>query len=186
MLRISFGKKIPIATCQIQRKKDKKFEQATIYEYDCSEKSDMQKIKYVFWGKTNSAPWKYACEIWADACDKFKPFLKEHKLTGIYTIENSKKQTICICDTYEDEKEIKVRYIESKKDSSYKYAGQNMLAMLAKKVVRTNKKDLFINDGQPEAEIFYKEKCGFNIVGTNPENDNGIDYNLVQKEIPHF
>ena len=34
---ISFGKKIPLTTCQIQDKKTGKFVPATLFEYDCKD-----------------------------------------------------------------------------------------------------------------------------------------------------
>ena len=43
-MNISFGKKIPIAQCQIQNLATKKFEPATIYELDCHDESDLLEV----------------------------------------------------------------------------------------------------------------------------------------------
>ena len=46
---ISFGKKIPLTTCQIQDKKTGNFVPATLFEYDCKDEDDILEI--VFTGK---------------------------------------------------------------------------------------------------------------------------------------
>ena len=46
---ISFGAKIPIAKCKIQNKESGQFENATVYEYTCSDKSDVEKIKRIWY-----------------------------------------------------------------------------------------------------------------------------------------
>ena len=42
---ISFGAKNPIAKCKIQNRETGKFENATVYEYTCTDKSDIEKLK---------------------------------------------------------------------------------------------------------------------------------------------
>ena len=44
-MQISFGKKIPIAQCQIYDNQQQKFVKAVISEFDCKDKSDITEIK---------------------------------------------------------------------------------------------------------------------------------------------
>ena len=182
IMQISFGKKIPIAKCNIINKKTKKPENATIFEYECNSRSDLERLSML----AEDKKWEYGYCIWSNGYNKNHSPNSIYGQVGVYSIEDSKGRTVCICDTVEDEKEIIVKHIESRKNSPYKYAGQNMLAMLAKKVITTNREDLFINDGQPDAQDFYKVKCRFDIVGSNPKDEDGIDFEMKREDIPHF
>ena len=182
MNSISFQAKIPIAKCQIYDTQKKSQETATIYEYDCKDRSDIRSIIAI----AQNGEWEYGYNIYGNAWNKAHPSRPFHKHARIYSIENQKGKTICICDTQENHEEIIVKHLESHKDKNYKYAGQNMLAMLAKKVIDTKRECLFINDGQPEAQDFYTNKCGFEIVGSNPNDENGTDYELKREDIPYF
>ncbi len=46
-------------------------------------------------------------------------------------------------------------------DKNYKYAGQAMLASLAKSMEKNNDSLIFINDPADSARSFYIDKCGF-------------------------
>jgi len=182
MRHISFGAKIPIAKCNIINKKTKKPETATIFEYECNSRSDLERLSML----ADDKKWEYGYCIWSNGYNKNHSPNSIYGQVGVYSIEDSKGRTICICDTMEDDKEIIVKHIESRKNSPFKYAGQNMLAMLAKKVIKTNREDLFISDGQPEAQDFYELKCGFNTIGTSIKDPDGIDYEMKYKDIPYF
>ena len=42
---ISFGRKIPVATCQVKNLEKNKFTPATVYEFDCRDRSDMEELR---------------------------------------------------------------------------------------------------------------------------------------------
>lgn len=180
MLQINFGKKIPIAVCQVQNTKTKNFEKATIYEYDCKDKSDLDELK-----KLAEKEFGFGYCILSNANKKANPTKAQHRNCRIYTIEDESKRTICMCDTNENEKAIVVKHIESANNKKYKYAGQNMLAMLARKVIQEGKRELFIFNIFDEAQEFYIDKCGFQTV-KEPNIYNGKDLTMFRKDIPKF
>ena len=169
-MQISFGAKIPISTCNIYDKKDDKFIRATLYEIDCKDKSDLKyldKIKGI---------WKYKTQITDDAKRKYERTAKNNsKLfwrkrpahdqlliqdNQFFSIETPKKDVVCLCETAQYGKDIDVNFLESSKNDSYKYAGQAMLASLAKHIVGTNK-ILTVKIPTHEATPFYRDVCRF-------------------------
>ena len=69
---ISFGKKIPITSCQVQDKTTGNFLPATLYEYDCKDEQDI--LEVVFTGKQ----WYFSNSI-------IKNMEKKLKLNEIFT-----------------------------------------------------------------------------------------------------
>ena len=74
---ISFGAKIPIAKCKIQNRETGKFENATIYEYTCTEKADIEKIKRI----TSRQKWEYGLDFLDDAMWKKRSLKGKKHLT---------------------------------------------------------------------------------------------------------
>ena len=154
---ISFGAKIPIAKCKIQNRKTGKFENATVYEYTCADKSDVEKIKRI----TSKQDWEFGFDILNDA--SWKNFVfetdKSWHNNHFYSIENNRRKTIGLCETVERDS-IAVELLETQKDKLYRFVGQTMLAALANKAF-SGFNSLIIPNALPKALDFYKKTCGF-------------------------
>ena len=161
---ISFGAKIPIAKCKIQNKESGQFENATVYEYTCSDKSDVEKIKRI----TAKQDWQFGFDIYNDARWKnyiLEKDLKKHSYrvnsTHFYTLENSRRKTIGLCETQENDALV-VDLFETRAKRKYRFVGQTMLAVLARKVLDSSTNSfLVIQNALPRSLDFYKKVCGF-------------------------
>ena len=160
----------------------KEKEVATIYEYECNCKSDLDRLNNI----AQTQKWKYGFCIYANAYNKRYAINSIYRNVGVYTIEDKSGKTICICDTMNDEDEIRVKHIESSQDKKYKYAGSNMLKMLGVKVLDSGRNFLTINDAQEEALGFYIQKCGFDILGVNIDDDSGLDLTMGREDLANF
>lgn len=181
MLQISFGKKIPIATCQVQNNETENFEKATIYEYDCKDKSDLDELSEL----AEEDNFDFGHCIWAHAYEKAHPTKQKHRTISIYAMENENNETICLCHANKDNEKIILNHIESSKNKKYSYAGQNMIAMLAKQVIQANKKELYVSNILEEAREFYICKCGFETV-YEKNIYGGRDVTMFKKDIPTY
>lgn len=181
MLQISFGRKIPIATCQVQNNETENFEKATIYEYDCQDKSDLDELNEL----AENGYFDFGHCIWAHAYQKAQPTKSEHRNINIYAMEDESGETICLCNASKDNRRIILKHIESSKNKKYSYAGQNMIAMLAKKVIQTNKKELYVSNILEEAREFYIYKCGFETVAEK-NIYGGRDVTMFKQDIPNY
>ena len=158
---ISFGAKIPIAECKIQNRKTGKTESATVYEYTCTDKSDVEKIKRI----VAREDWEFGSDIAYDAHwkntviennDKCYGFMKDYH---VYTLENNRRKTIGLCETKETDNII-VEFCETLQDKKYKYAGQTLLASIAQKACNSSL-TLIIENAATKALDFYRKVCGF-------------------------
>lgn len=61
-----------------------------------------------------------------------------------------------------------------------------MLKMLGVKVLDSGKNFLTINDAQEEALGFYIQKCGFDILGVNIDDDSGLDLTMGREDLADF
>ena len=160
MNNISFGAKLPVATCQIYNKKTKEFDSATVFEHDCKDSFDVDYFR--------NAPgkWKYQREIAEDAEMKFYyPGIFTN--SRFYSIENEDQIPIRMIefDKYDDCADVQL--FETKQRNKYKYTGSNLLATIAKEGLKEGKTSLIISDPVESAMKFYEEKCGFKrIIGT--------------------
>lgn len=161
---ISFGAKIPIAKCKIQNRKTGQFENATVYEYTCTDSSDVDKIKKI----TAKQDWQFGFDILNDMRWKnyiLEKDLKKHSYrvnsTHFYTLENSRRKTIGLCETQENDALI-VDLFETRTKGKYRFVGQTMLAALARKVLDVPSSSfLVIQNALPKSLDFYKKVCGF-------------------------
>lgn len=150
---ISFGAKIPVGKCQVLDCYSKKFVDATFYQYDCQDLEDVVEISSV------------NCD--RDCKDAMKTGIQLEHL-GIsnpgfsyYCLKDDKDRIIGLCYTYDKDGVKKVKYIASALDGQHKYAGQAMLASLAKKCLNSNTKDFIIEAALSSAWNFYEQTCGF-------------------------
>lgn len=159
---ISFGAKVPIAKCKIQNKETGQFENATVFEYTCADKSDVEKLKRI----TAKQDWEFGVDIYNDA--RWKNYIIEKGLNEnsysinnahFYSLENSRRKTIGLCETQEDAALV-VDLFETRMKNKYRFVGQTMLAVFARKVL--NGSDfLVIQNALPKSLDFYKKACGF-------------------------
>jgi len=151
-MEINFGKKIPIAQCQIQDRTTKNPTSATIYEYDCKDSSDYWDLYRI----SKEQEWVFADIIATKADDKYNGSYPDER---IYALEDKSGKTVGLCNFRENKDKIEVQYIDSKSSRKYKYIGQTMLAFLAQKALYENKKELRINNASTLAFKFYKKCC---------------------------
>ena len=155
---ISFGAKIPIAKCKIQNRETGQFENATVFEYTCTDKSDVEKIKRII----AKQDWEFGVDIYSDADWKnfASTFDKNSQNTHFYSLENKRRRTIGLCETTENEN-ITVELLETKQSNTYRFVGQTILSTLAKKAF-SKSSPLVIQNAIPKALDFYRKTCGFN------------------------
>ncbi len=184
-MEISFNGKIPVSTCNIYNKRRRKFVEATVYEIDCKDKKDADYIRNI------GGNWKYKEQIVQGIKRKHNRLTGENASFWNNAEKNSiednryfalvapKEEIICICETEPFGNEVDISVIESKKDRHYKYAGQTMLATIAKSILGRDKK-LTVKAPSNDAVIFYENKCHFR------KNRKYFGYELPQEDIQDF
>lgn len=157
---ISFGKKYPVIKCKVQDKETKKFVPVTVYEYDCSEESDLKDFKE----KSKNSNWIYKREFTRDMKMKLNSLGRENYYTTnrFYVMEN-KGEIIGMCETHDDKDGSWIEYLESPQRSKYKYIGQTLIAITGHFALKNKQPKLFINEPSVGALPFYKKTCGFRI-----------------------
>ena len=176
---ISFTRKIPVSQCMLKDLSENKPVSATCYEYDCKDLFDIAEIdnldstwdfKYLF--RTGMQA-KYLCENIGEKNDN----------AHYYCIKDSNGEIAGLCYTKSTPNTIEVKLINSKKNSNYKYVAQNMLAIIAQKVLDTGKEKLVIKQALQDVFDFYGKTCGFKI---SRQNFLGRDYEIDREDIPNF
>lgn len=159
-MNISFGKKIPIAQCQIQNIKTGKFEPATVYEFDCKDESDLVETR------KPKSQWQYANYIHENMSDKYRygAFSQDFDDCCFYILQDKNGKTIGMAQTeeiYEDAYDL--AYLDTKKGKHYKFVGQTLLATVAREVQKKSGDILSVFGAVDSAMDFYKKVCGFKI-----------------------
>lgn len=166
-MNISFGQKIPVSQCQVFDKETNKFVNATLYEFDCKDKSDIQYFKKDMrkWVYINSfisemlAKYRYYCKYRNFNCPEVQDALDELKF---YSLEDSKNRIIGFCETTGTKDTQDIYYLETNREHRYKYAGQGILASIAKLMVKSvQNPQMSISNPANSARQFYIDKCGF-------------------------
>lgn len=153
---VSFGKKIPIATCKIFDIKENGFVEATFCEYDCKDTSDYQEVKDL------SGEWFYRGTIAHGLkikTDNLKRNVQDEYSYYCLQVNNDEVLGLCCCKN--DETENNIQYITRKYSSRYKRVGQAMVAVLAKMALQAGKLRLYVSNAINEADDFYEKRCGF-------------------------
>ena len=151
--QISFSAKIPIRTCQIYDKHDKKYVPATIYEHDGKDFEDV--------GYFQNLPgrWKYKHDV---ADDIEMKFFNHAAFSDIrfFSIETDEKP-IGILEYVKYNDKNDVQFVETRNRNRYKYTGTTLLALAAQNAIKDNLPSLTISDPVEKAMPFYINKCGF-------------------------
>ena len=156
-MNISFGKKLPITTCQIYDNKHQKSIPVTCYKFDCNDKSDFQEIE-----KLNDDDWQYTCETVSNMKNKFRKTQRgQHSDVVVFTLEKQNGEKIGLCCAEDTEHSIDVNYFETRQNGEHKYAGQALLASIGTEVLNNNQGELKIHNAISSAYDFYEKICGF-------------------------
>ncbi len=178
-MQISFGKKVPISTCSIYNKEAQKYERATLYEIDCIDEDDIDYLSDI----CSDGPWEFKESIVYDARSKYLDLkyymFPSDLMTKYYSLEVKNGEVACLCETQPLYGDTNIRYIESNPYKKYRYAGQVMLANIAKLIHGTSQ-DLEIHIPTVWARSFYSKVCSFN------EDCTGFGYKLSQKDLEDF
>ena len=180
---ISFGAKIPIAKCKIQNRQTGKTESATVYEYTCTDKSDVEKIKKI----VLKHDWEFGPDIAYDAWwknsvieknDTRYDYMRDYH---IYSIENNRRKTIGLCETQEKD-DVSVEFLETLQDKKYRFTGQTLLASVAEKASHVANRLIILNAAQ-KALDFYRKTCGFT---KEIRDDDGISFVVDKPQLQDF
>ena len=160
-MKISFGKKIPIALTQIQNKRTEEFEQATIYEVDCKDESDVLEVKNDMEG------WNFPCEIALNIERKYKLQNRQNEdCHNFYILQNQNNETIGRVDIKKwDNKLFSVEWLDTKENSGYRYVGQTILATATKEAIEKGGKSFAVLAAMEDAFPFYTDVCKFTDCG---------------------
>ena len=175
-MNISFGKKIPIAKCQIQNLTTGRFEPATIFELDCKDESDLLEVV------KPSREWEYAAYIHSNMCDKvdLQKIFGNDDTDRFYILQNKYGETLGMSQVEEIyDGAYDLAYLDTKKDKQYKYVGQTLLATVAREVFKKAGDSFSVYGAVDSAIKFYEKVCGFQL------GDLGMPY-LPWDEIPKF
>ena len=154
---VSFGKKTPIMQSKIRDVWNRKQADVTLCEYDCKDYSDVKEIL------DKCDDWTYGSSFANDMNKKRERYYegREQYPNNFYVMEDKNKNIIGICETINIGEDTNIEYIESERDSGYKYIGQTMLAMVGKILLDRGGKNLCVGNPYPGAVNFYTDKCGF-------------------------
>lgn len=171
MIPVSFGKKIPIALCQIQNKKSKEFSYATIYEHDAKDKEDIDYFKNL------PKRWRFKNQV-ADNIAMKHDFRLIFENDRYFSIENKEGTPIGIMQINEDDAFTDIEYIESHARKRYSYIGTWLVAIAGIETLKKQHDKLIITDALKPAQPFYIKHCGF-------KKNNEI-LEMKEKEIKKF
>lgn len=153
---ISFGKKIPVAQTKIYDRKSADFVSATVYEYDCKDKSDFQAIDNL------KGHWSYKDVISYSMQRKHRaPNNIESYNKSFYVLEKPTGEIVGISEINNKEDKKEIKFIETQQTNKYKYAGQNLIATIAKKIIDGDEDKLVVKNPIAQSYDFYTKGCGF-------------------------
>ena len=158
-MTISFGKKIPVATCNIKNSTNMQPCHATIFEHDCADISDYEEISNL------KGHWEYKDAIAKEALKKY-----EHPIsnigTKIYSISTQTGKTVGLMETCEYNKMCSIEHLESHYKGLYQGIGTALLSFLAQQKTKQNVSHIFVTNPAKTAKKFYTEHCFFNKTDT--------------------
>ncbi len=158
-MNISFGKKVPIMQCKVVNTKTMEYIPATIFEYDCKDKTDADDINAI------DGYWFYKNEIFFTAKDKIQ-FPKKKRDIRIFSLENNKGKTIGLMQCSKNGNQCDVNLLEKRFLDKHKYVGSVLLAAAAKETLKSQADKLTVSSPVPEARDFYINGCGFKATST--------------------
>ena len=157
---ISFGRKIPRYTCQIQDKRTGEYIPATIYEYDCKDERDIEEIKKL------DRRWTFKDNIahFMDIKHSVQTYFNEKSNDSFYSMQVGKDivglAQICTSNGISN-----IDYITTKPRNEYKYVGQTLIAGIGKQILKKNGYQMTVSTAIDDAIPFYK-KIGFRDFGS--------------------
>ena len=184
-MQISFTKKIPVNTCNIYDKRRRKFVEATVYEIDCKDKSDIDYIKGMKGNWIHKDQISYGVERKHNRVTGENALFWKHaneqgiEDNGYYSLEGPNEEIICVCETEPFGREVDISFLESAKGKRYKYAGQTMLASIANNIFGSGQ-ILTVKAPANSAMGFYEDKCGFR------KNQKYFGYEMSQEDMQGF
>ena len=153
---ISFGKKIPIAQTQIYDRKSAGFVPVTVYEYDCKDKSDFQAIDNL------KGHWAYKDVISYSMQKKHRaPNNIENYNKSFYILEKPAGEIVGVSEIHNKENKKEIKFIETQQTNKYKYAGQGIIATIAKTIINGDEDKLIVKNPVAQSHDFYTKGCGF-------------------------
>lgn len=176
--KISFTRKIPIAQCNIIDKKTNQNTIATVFEYDCKDKKDIDELEKI----AESGRFEYGHCVYFNAEEKYSSQIYYSDEFGIYTVENPNGEVIGICSTRENEDGTNINFIETE-HGKYRYIGRSIIETLGKRTIENNRKWLFLRNVQENAKDLYK-RWGFH---PHENTENGrLDMSMPIDEVERF
>ncbi len=154
---LSFGKKIPIAKCQIQERETGKFVPATVYEVDCADEDDFLEIKNL------NRKWSFKKFISENMESKHfvKNYLNGDSCLSFYQIRDNNDEIIGIGQTREIGRTHDLSYIDTKPKNQYRFVGQTLLAAIGKSILNQDGFRLIVSTPIDSSIDFYEKSCGF-------------------------
>ena len=169
-MNVSFGQRIPTAICNVLDTKENKYVPALVCELDCRDKSDIDRIAAI------DGDWVHKDTIELNMKSKYSDIRRgKENDTRIYTLENADGEILGMTCVDDLEKNVEVRFIESRSDHRYKYVGQNLLASLGQRVLNSRQNRLIICSAVSSAFDFYEKVCGFKDIGYSNLEMNRMD-----------
>ena len=156
---ISFGRKIPRYTCQIQNKQTGEYVPAIVYEYNCKDESDADEVRKL------DRRWTFRDEIAnkMDVKHVVQTYFNQKSNSSFYSIQVGKELIgLTQISTYNGVSNVD--YITTKPRNEYKYAGQTILACVGKEILKKNGNQMTVTTAIDDAYPFYK-KIGFREYG---------------------
>lgn len=153
--QIHFGKKIPIANCQIKDIQQNKPVEATLYEFDCKDYSDIEEVENIGLG------WNYREDILVRMLNVYNTKNFRKSSVSVYALEDKDGKIVGLAQIKKENPDLVLNYIESKSDGKYKYIGQNLISAMCKAALDDGYKRIYIPIATASARDFYIKKCGF-------------------------
>ena len=173
-MNISFGKKIPIAKCNVFDNKQRQFIPVTVNEYDCTTMTDFVEVRKL------DSTWKFADTIARRIYAKNDSYYRKTPNTSrFFNIEKENGEVLGIAACDEKQGSLDLDFIETAPDKKHKYVGQAFLASLAGHSVNKGKFKFKIKNSIESSVGFYQTVCGFN---RNYDND----FEISRRTIPQF
>ena len=171
MQPISFGRKIPVATCNIQNKRTKELSKAIIYEHDARDSADVQYFKNL------PKHWKFGREVSENISLKHA-FQHVYVNDRYFSIENKEGMPIGLMQISDNCDFIDVEFLEAHDRKKYNFIGTNLLAYAGMTTLNEGQDRLIISEALKKARPFYIEHCGF--------RQNNKILEMKREEIPNF
>ena len=143
-------------------------------EVDCKNKND-----YRIFAKLKS-DWEYASCLENTARWKYiNQKVGFDDTRGHYLLMRKNGEIISICRTSQEKEDLKIDYLESKPQSNYRFAGQMILAGIAKEAIKNACTRMTVPVPVSDAWDFYEQACGFREFGTGLVMDQNDMINFI-------